>query len=316
MTGYAATQNYDLATGLGSVDAYVMASNWGARTATGPVITSLSPNPMTASSAIQTLTITGTGFLASAKVTASYSGFSMSLQVTSVSATRIQAVINTGATPRDWNITVSNPAGPVSFAASLNVVALLANPVVSSVTPNPLTGANTGQVLTINGSGFLPGTPLKVIVGDPGFTATLTGQQIAWINSTQILALVNVGVTARAWTVQVVNPNGLASNNGSLQVVAPPPPPVIASLTPNPMPRSSEAQTLTINGSGFQSGTGLHVVLSSTAPQTALQAASVTSTSATQIQVTVNVGNAARVWTVQVMNPNGTASNAATLTVK
>ena len=311
MTGYAAAQYYDLATGLGSVDAYVLASNWGARPPAGPAITSVSPNPMTASSAIQTLTITGSGFLANAKVTAAYPGFSTSIQVTSITATQIQAAINTGATARYWSITVANPTGPASSAASLSVVAPPANPVVSSVTPNPLTGANTGQVITISGSGFLPGTGLKVLVGYPGFTATLTGQQTAFVNSTQILALVNVGVTARAWTVQVVNPNGLASNNGSLQVVAPPPPPVIASLTPNPMARSAAAQTLTINGSGFQSGTGLHVVLSSTSSPTASQAASITSASATQIHVTVNVGNTARVWTVQVVNPNGTASNAA-----
>ena len=91
MTGYAAAQYYDLATGLGSVDAYVMASNWGARPAAGPAIISLSPNPMTAASAIQTLTITGSGFLANAKVTATYPGFSTSLQVTSLSATQIQS---------------------------------------------------------------------------------------------------------------------------------------------------------------------------------------------------------------------------------
>jgi hypothetical protein len=179
-----------------------------------------------------------------------------------------------------------------------------------------MTGASGSQVLTINGSGFLPGTALKVVMGYTGFTATLTGQQIAFVNSTQILALVNVGVTARVWSVQVVNPNGTTSNNGSLQVVAPPPPPVIASLTPNPMARSAAAQTLTINGSGFQSGNGLRVVLSSSSSPTALQATSITSVSASRIDVTVNVGNAARVWTVQVVNPNGTVSNTATLTVK
>ena len=220
------------------------------------------------------------------------------------------------ATARYWSITVANPTGPASSAASLNVVVQPAGPVVSSVTPNPLTGANTGQVITINGSAFVSGTALKVVVGYPGFSATLAGQQVAFVNSTQILALVNVGVTARSWTVQVVNPNGLASNNGSLQVVAPPPPPVIASLTPNPMARSTSAQTLTINGSGFQSGSGLHVVLSSTGSPTASQATFITSVSATQIHVTVNAGNMARVWTVQVVNPNGAVSNPATLTVK
>ncbi len=104
----------------------------------------------------------------------------------------------------------------------------------------------------------------------------------------------------------------MASNWGARPVAGP----AITSLTPNPMARSAAAQTLTINGAGFQPGTGLHVVLSSSASPTALQATSITSASATQVHVTVNVGNTARVWAVQVVNPNGTASNAATLTVK
>jgi hypothetical protein len=313
MTGYAAAKGYDLATGLGSVDAYAVALNWGVRPPSGPVVSSLSPNPMTGSTANQTLTITGSGILAGAKVTASYPGFSTTLPVTSLSATQIQAVINTGATPRSWSISVTNPTGPASYAASLNVVAPPANPVVSAVTPNPMTGVNANQIVTINGSGFLSGTALKVIVAYPGFTATLSGSQIAFLGSTQILALINVGTTARTWTLQVVNPNGLASNNASLQVVAPP---AIASLTPNPMTRSTAAQTLTINGSGFQAGAGLRVVLSSTGASTGLQGTAIKSASATQIQVTVNVGAVARTWSVQVVNPDGTASNPSTLMVK
>src|SRR5260370_20419795 len=49
---------------------------------------------------------------------------------------------------------------------------------VGSVTSNPLTGANASQMLTIDGSGFLSGTALKVVVGYPGFTATLSGGRI------------------------------------------------------------------------------------------------------------------------------------------
>ncbi len=319
MTGYAAARGYDLATGLGSVDAYAMAFNWGARPASGPVINSLSPNPMTASTANQTLAITGTGFATGATVTASYPGYSGTLPATVVSATQIQATINTGSAARTWSITVANPTGPASNAASLSVVAPAVNPVVGSVTPNPLTGSNAGQVITINGSGFMNGSGLvptmglKVVVGYPGYTATLSGGQISFVNSSQILALINVGTTARTWTVQVVNPSGLASNSASLQVVAPP---AIASLTPNPMPRSNTSQTLTINGSGFQSGAGLRVVLSSYGTSTTLQGSAIKSVSASQIQVSVNVGNTSRTWTVQVLNPNGTGSNTATLTVR
>ena len=63
MNGYSAGAGYDLATGLGSVDANALVTNWGG-TAAGPSIASLSPNPMTGSAASQTLTINGAGFVA------------------------------------------------------------------------------------------------------------------------------------------------------------------------------------------------------------------------------------------------------------
>jgi subtilase family serine protease len=219
MNGYSAGAGYDLASGLGSVDAYAVAFNWGARAAAGPVIGWLSPNPMTGSAAAQTLTITGSGFAAGAKVTASYSGGSSNLSVTSLSATQIQATVTTGAAAGAWSITVANPAGPVSNTASLSVVAPPAAPVVGSITPNPLSGVNANQVITINGSGFVNGTGLRAIVGYAGGpTTTLSGGQIAFVNSTRILALINVGITARTWTVQVVNPNGIASSAATLTV--------------------------------------------------------------------------------------------------
>ncbi len=314
MNGYNAGTGYDLATGLGSVDAYALAFNWGSRPAAGPGITSLSPNPMTGSANNQTLTIAGSGFTAGATVQASYPGFTGALTVTSLTATQILATINTGTTARSWSITVTNPTGPASLAASLTVVAPATNPVVTSVAPNPLTGSNSGQVITINGSGFQSGTGLTVVVGYPGFSTTLQGpNQVAFVNSTQVQALITVGTTPRTWTVQVVNPSGLASNSANLQVAAAP---AIASLTPNPMPRSTAAQTLTVNGSGFQPGTGLRVVLRTGNQTTTLQGTAITSSSATKIQVTVNVGAVARTWSVQVFNPNGTASGVSTLLVR
>lgn len=312
MTGYAAAKGYDLATGLGSVDAYAMALNWGARPPGGPAVSSLSPNPITGSSANQTLTITGSGFLSGAKVTASYPGFSTGLPVVSQSANQIQAVINTGTTARTWSVTVANPTGPAS-SASLSVLAPPANPVLGSVTPNPLTAVNANQILTINGTGFLAGAGLKVVVGYPGFATTLSGGQVAFVSSTQLLALINLGTTPRAWSVQVVNPNGLASNNIALQTVVPP---VIASLTPNPMARSTVAQTLTIGGSGFQPGAALRVVFSASGASSVLQGTAIKSASANQIQVTVSLGATPRAWTVQVVNPDGNGSNPVTLTVK
>ncbi|MGD0778651.1 MAG: protease pro-enzyme activation domain-containing protein [Candidatus Solibacter sp.] len=317
MNGYSAAAGYDLATGLGSADAYTMALNWGARPPAGPIVSSLSPNPMTGSATAQTLTINGSGFLAGAKATATSGNSSSVLATTFVSATQLQAAITTGTAVATWTITVANTTGPASNLASLSVVAPPAPPVVASVTPNPLTGANANQIVTINGSGFVNGTGLKVLMGySGGATTTLTGAQIEFVSSTQILALIDVGATARTWTVQVVNPNGTASNIYNLPVVAPPVPPAIASLSPNPMNRSSAAQTLTIKGSGFQTGSGLKVVLTTTGASLTATGTTIQSASASQILATVSVGASARNWTVQVVNPNGTVSNTAILQVK
>jgi filamentous hemagglutinin family protein len=58
------------------------------------------------------------------------------------------------------------------------------------------------------------------------------------------------------------------------------------------------------------------VVLTTAGASLTLQGAVIQFASASQIQATVNVGGTARTWMVQVVNPNGIASSAATLTVK
>jgi subtilase family serine protease len=224
INGYDAGAGYDLATGLGSVDAYAMALNWGARPATAPSISALNPDPMTASSTAQTLTITGSNFAAGAKVQASYAGGpATNLTVNTVGPGQITASVVTGVATRVWSIVVTNPNGQSSFAGSLQVTAPTTPPAIGSLNPNPMTGANGGQVLAINGSGFQSGAGLKVsLTYAGGSVTTVSGGQILFIDSGQILALVNVGTAARMWSVTVTNPNGMESNGASLSVTAPP----------------------------------------------------------------------------------------------
>jgi hypothetical protein len=190
-------------------------------------------------------------------------------------------------------------------------------PVITGLNPNPMTGSASSQVLTINGSSFQSGAGLAVkLTYAGGPTTTLTGGQIAFLNSGQILALVNVGTTARTWTVTVTNPSDIGSNGASLTVVAPPQAPAISSLSPNPMTHSNSSQTLTINGSGFTAGAGLRVLASYPGFSVLLQGSQITSASSTTITALIDVGNTPRNWTIQVMNPNGDTSNRAPLEVK
>ncbi len=70
-TGFAAGPGYDLASGLGSVDAYNLVMNWPARAAVAnaAAITSLSPASPPTSAASQNLTVAGTAFTVGAAST-------------------------------------------------------------------------------------------------------------------------------------------------------------------------------------------------------------------------------------------------------
>jgi hypothetical protein len=116
-------------------------------------------------------------------------------------------------------VQVVNSNGQASNTVSLQVNAPPPSPVIASVSPNPMTGSNSNQTLTINGSGFQSGNGLTVLVGFAGYTAM--GTQVKWVSSSQITASINVGSSTRSWLVEVINPNGQASNVATFQVNAP-----------------------------------------------------------------------------------------------
>ncbi len=216
MNGYSAGVGYDLATGLGSVDAYALALKWSNAPAPAPPsITSLTPNPMTASSSSQTLTINGSGFVTSATVRVSHIGLSSptTLTVTSLTATQIQTTINTGSTSQTWTVQVVDPSGAQSNTVNLTVRAPVAKPTITSV--SSLTASNTIQTLTINGTGFTPGAGLRVVVG---FNGTGNYYPVLSATTTQIQVQVNPGRVARTWEVEVIDSNGAVSNVGTFQV--------------------------------------------------------------------------------------------------
>jgi pseudomonalisin len=305
MNGYNAAAGYDLATGLGSVDAYALALKWS--NAPAPLsITSLSPNPMTASASSQTLTINGAGFQTGATVKVSYTGFSGTLTVTSLTATQILAAINTGTAANTWTVEVVNPGGAVSNSASLTVnAAATPTPAIASLSPNPMTGSSSNQTLTITGTGFVTGDTVQASYSG-GAVATL---QILSVSATQIQASIATGATARTWTVKVVNANNAASNSVSLQVTAPAAPTTPAITSVSSLKAANTNQILTITGTGFTPGSGLKVVVGYNGSGYYYPVISAT---ATQIQVQIDPGTVARTWEVEAIDSNGAISNVAT----
>jgi len=298
LTGYSTGAGYDLATGWGSMDAYALALNWGAGVPAALSITSLSPSPMTASGAAQTLTINGTAFQSGASVKVGTTAFS-GAAVKFVSGTQLTVSV-TEAAAGAFPVTVTNPGGATSNAVSLTVSAPVVAATIASVSPNPMTTSNAAQLLTVSGTGFQPGLTLKI-----GGTNILSSQ-LAGFTATQLTVWIVTGTVAATYPVQVVNPGAAASNTVNFRVTAPPP--VVSALTPNPMAVSSKAQVLTIRGTGFQSG--LKVVVGSTT-----YSGSQVSVSATQIQVSVMAGTKATSLNVQVTNPDAQLSSIAVLQV-
>jgi hypothetical protein len=265
---------------------------------------------MTGSASPQTLTINGSGFQAGLTVTLTTGASTATYQgsfIASVTGTQIQVPVNVGTTARAWTVQVLNPGGAASNTVALTVTAP-APPVIASLSPNPMTGSNNSQTLTIKGSGFVAGLAVTLTTG--ASTVTYQGSFIASVAATQVQVQVNVGAAARTWTVQVVNPGGAASNTATLTVTAPTPPPAIASLGPSPMTGSASAQTLTINGTGFQSGIIVGVEAANASTVTVFSGAQVTVTP-TQLKIQINVGTAKRAWYLQLMNPDGQYSNVA-----
>jgi pseudomonalisin len=226
-SGWVAGTGFDMATGLGTVNAYNMVMSWPTTTVTPPpatpVISSLNPNPMTTSTTAQTLTINGSGFVSGTglqvQFTANGSTTTLSnTQITFVSASQLQVSIIPGAVAKTYAVKVVNPSGTASGAVNLVVNAPVATtaPVISSLNPTALRRSNSGQLLTINGSNFVSGA--KLVFGYPGGSTTIPANQFTFVSSTQLRININVGTTARTLTMQVLNPNGSVSNTVQLPV--------------------------------------------------------------------------------------------------
>ena len=279
-----------------------------ANAASPPVITGVSPNPVTGSNSAQTVTINGTGFVNAPTVFVAWTGNSATLPaaaVTFLSSTQLLMSIVTQTNADNWTVRVTNPNGQASNTFGFQVVAPVVAPVITGVSPNPVTGSNSAQTVTINGTGFV--SKPTVFVTWTGNSATIAATGVTFLSSTQLLMSIVTQTNADNWTVRVTNPNGQASNTFGFQVVAPAVAPVITSVSPNPVTGSNSAQTVTINGTGFVSKPTVFVTW--TGNSATIAATGVTFLSSTQLQMSIVTQTNADNWTVTVTNPNGKASN-------
>ncbi|HKP35514.1 MAG TPA: hypothetical protein VJT71_01555, partial [Pyrinomonadaceae bacterium] len=180
---------------------------------------------------------------------------------------------------------------------TFQVVAPATPPAISSVSPNPVTGSNSAQPFTINGSGFTSSS--TVTLRDKTTGEVFPNRAISSQTSTRIVINPNFTTAAHTWSVEVLN-GSLSSGQFTFQVVAPATPPSISSVSPNPVIGSNSPQPFTINGSGFTSSST--VTLRDKTTGEVFPNRTISSQTSTKIVINPNFTTAAHTWSVEVLN--------------
>jgi IPT/TIG domain len=272
-----------------------------------PTISSISPSSATAGDVSFTLTVNCTD--------ASYVAGSV---VQWAGSNRVTTYINSGqltaaisfsdiASAGTVAVTVFNPApgGGTSAATTFTINAPNPVPTISSISPASATTGSGDFTLTVNGTNFISSSTVNW--NGSGLTTT-------FVNSTQVTAAVPGADIASDTTasVTVVNPTpgGGTSNSKSFVASSDNPLPAITSISPTVKSVGDAAFTLTVNGTGFISGSVVKWDGSSL---------STTYVSGTQItaDVTTTQTAVAGSHSITVYNsaPGGGTSNAATILI-
>jgi hypothetical protein len=267
-----------------------------------PTITSLSPTGATAGGAAFTLTVNGTGFVATSSV--KFNGTART--TTFVNATQVTAAIlasdiaSVGTPP----VTVTNPTpgGGTSNAVNFNVSA--ANnpvPTLTSISPTTTAAGGAAFTLTLTGTNFIASSTVNFGANPPLVPTAQTSTQLqVTVPAADIASGGNVNVT-------VTNPAPGGGTSAAQSFTITNPAATITSFSPTSATAGGAAFTLTINGSNFVSGaTGTFNAAART----------VTFVSSTQVTMAVTAPDIATAgsFPVVVSNPApGGGSNGAVL---
>ena len=254
-----------------------------------PVITSLNPASIAAGGPAFTLTVNGSGFASDAVV--QWNGSALT-GTTFVSSTQLTA-------PVPANLIVFAGVAQiavVSGGATSNIIDFAVNPIISSLSPSSATAGSPAFTLVVNGAGFTTGS---VVQWNGASLVTNL------ISSTQLQATVLANLIASPGTSQVtVISNTLTSNSVNFTVTAAA---SITSISPTSAIAGGPAFTLTVNGSGFQSGAAV---------QWNGNALTTTFVSASRMTASVPANLIANAGTAQITVLSGAVtSNAVTFTV-
>jgi hypothetical protein len=209
----------------------------------GPLVSSLSPVSAVAGSKGITLTVNGSGFVATSVV--HWNGVART--TTFVNARRLRAAISAAdlATPGWVPVTVFTPSSDGGTSASKTFTINAPVPVAGSLSPNSAVGGGAGLTVTVNGSNFVSTSVFRW----KGAARTTT-----YVSATQLRAQITAADLATPGSalssVYTPTPGGGASAT-SMTFTINAPVPAVSSLSPASAIAGSTGFTLIVNGSGF-----------------------------------------------------------------
>ena len=276
-----------------------------ALTVSGPQITSISPSDFVAGGAMGTVTITGSGFTNAAYTFAS-TGTSGTAAVQYVSPTELQVTGLTAGTA-GTNFTMTVTQGGVSAQGTFAIGASLGTLGVSyaSSTIGTIGVGATNAVVTVTGSGFLPGA--TVSFASPLITDTVTsitpGSISLKVSVASTAVASGTGATSGAFTV--TNVNGSAGTGAVTLSAAPG-----GTLSQSSVVAGATAATINVTGGNFSSAT----TVTSSSPLLTLGKPSYNSATGTYsftASAPAITGTTAVGLTLTFVNPDGGTSTAA-----
>jgi hypothetical protein len=217
-------------------------------TASGPAIRDTAPRS-NAPGTSSPITVLGCALENTSTITAQTTGVSF-ININST-PTQVTATmrIDASAPPGQFFLSVTNPNG-TSNSIFFDIVAVL--PVLNGLSPSSQPAGSTFS-LTLTGSNL---ANVSSVTFNPSAGITVNGISTS---ASQVTASVSIDPSALvgSYTVQVASPagpsNGLTFNVGSN------PGPTINNLSPASVAAGSPAFTLTVNGSGFVSGSTVQI---------------------------------------------------------
>ena len=221
-----------------------------------PTMGSLNPSSAVEGGSAFSLTVNGSNFIPGSVVR--WNGNNRA--TTFVSANQLQAAVTAAdiAAAGSASVTVFSPApgGGTSAAATFTIDPLVVDnpvPAATSLNPNSATEGGSAFSLTVNGSGFIPGS----VVRWNGANRTTT-----YVSANELQAAITAAdiATADSASVTVFNPAPGGGTSGAQNFTIDPlgggdnPLPALSSIAPNAAAEGGSAFSLTVNGSDFIPG--------------------------------------------------------------